>query len=190
MSDYGGDGLSGAGTILMKRTFIAAGLLVSLFAMAWAGTATPRSALAPNKCVRYPSHDDYVCVVATSDDGALYWYDGLYTREFYWHPTLGDQTVGEVFYCQNDRTTADRHTDCKGNAPGVPPHTPEYSRRVITLADGCVITQWNVRDTVTRPPAPQQCVNVTGQPTRRTTTAEQRSVRDFWRIMQKVPGQW
>lgn len=150
----------------------------------------PTSTLAANECIQYPGHDAYMCVVATSTDGALYWYDALYTREFYWHPTSGDQAVGEVFYCENDPTTADDHTDCEGNAPGVPPNTPEYHRRVITLADGCVIAEWKVNDTAASPPAPQKCANVNGLSARRTTTTEKRSVLDFWRIMQEVPGEW
>jgi hypothetical protein len=163
--------------------------MASLFAVIWGGAVTPPSAVAANKCIQYPSHDAYMCVVL-SRYGALYWYDALYTREFYWHPKSGDQTVGEVFYCENDPTTADDHTDCKGNAPGVPPNTREYYRRIITLADGCVITGWKVHDTDTDPPAPQECVNVMGRSARPTTAAEKRSVLDFWHIMQKVPGQW
>ena len=172
----------------MKRAPLTAAVAIAfLFATRSAGAAT---APAPNACVEYPDHDAYMCVAGLAGDGALYWYDALFTREFYWHPASGDQAVGEVFYCQNDATSADGHTDCKGNAPGVPARTPESSRRVLTLADGCVVSGWKVDDSNTHPPPPKSCASATGRPLRPTTASERRTLLDFWRIMQKVPGQW
>ena len=64
----------------VRRPFSAGWLIMaSLFAVIWGGAVISPSAVAANKCIQYPSHDAYMCVVL-SIYGALYWYDALYTR--------------------------------------------------------------------------------------------------------------
>lgn len=165
-----------AGAILAVCGLLAA-ILASLSLSQTAQAATPT-------CVRYPNHVAYLCIGSNSAGGATYWTDYLYTREVYWHPAKGYLTATESYYCRNDRTPANGHIACSQNAPGVVAGSPEYARRVISLADGCIIQGWNYLDTVANPPAPKFCVG------RATTSPEKSSAQRFWHAMAIIPGPW
>lgn len=180
-------------TTYMKRAlaFIVAPLTII------AGIATTAAAFAPsgatpvNGCIQYTTHNAYMCIAGNSG-GTLYWTDYLFTRQFYDHPASGNLTVTESFYCgPSDHGHAGTYDNwCPKPAPGIVAGTHDYARRVISLADGCVITRWNVYDSVASPPAPQWCTSQSTGLTRPTTALEKRSALAFWHVMNLVPGEW
>lgn len=150
--------------------------------------ATPHNVAGCNNHagVEFDSHLAYLCVNGINGEGTLYWTQYLYTFQYYWHPNSGSMVVTETYYKPPGYLAG---KVCNAGTTVCPPLVtpfslplpPRSNGRIVTLADGCVVSAPTLN------PVPTFCTSTSqgGQPaeTHQMTPVEQHSIDSFWKIM-------
>lgn len=173
--------------MIRKRTIItlivavaaAAALLFPAAGNALAAAPQTYPACNGHPGVQYGSMVAYECVYARKGAGTLIWNVNLYMISYYWRPSTGNMVVGETFYRTCSQIAAEG-----AKCPDGLPFLPQGNGRLITLADGCLVSA------PSQATVPTACTGTSqgGQPdeTRQLTTVEQASMAAFYKIMHEA----